>query len=174
MDEYTKAEDMFSLLNASIWEELVTRVMLIGLPMAILGLILKKKNALKCMFGGFGISKVAIALIILSAVIFGLAHIPSWGLFKAPPTVFFGIISGCMYVRYGLHTSILIHFFTDYIAAFGWMSMDFTGGAVIICIMVIGLPVIIYLWREKIHNADLASIPVLCFVFKQDYTKPET
>jgi hypothetical protein len=54
----SNTEQMFSLANAAVWEEIITRVLYIGLPMAVISLIATKKlDSLKCLFGGFGMSR---------------------------------------------------------------------------------------------------------------------
>jgi hypothetical protein len=163
IEEYTHAETLFTMLHASVWEELVTRVMFIGIPITILGLAMKKNRSVKCLFGGFGISRVAIVLIVAGAILFGFAHAPSWGLLKVLPTFFFGLMAGYLYVKYGLYASILMHFFTDYLPTFSWAPLQAALGFVILLMLLLGLPMLIYLWREKLSRWDLKSVPLLEF-----------
>ncbi len=113
----TDAESLYSFANAAVWEEWITRVVYIGIPMAIAGLALTRdKGSLKMIFGGFGMSKLALALIVISALVFGFGHAGDWGFWKVVPSFVAGLIMGYAYVKIGLHASIIIHFLTDYMS----------------------------------------------------------
>ncbi len=106
---------MVTLANASVWEEIITRVLMIGAPLSVLALMKQGKGpALKALIGGHGgVSVPAAVLIFISAALFGLAHI-GWGIWKIAPTFIMGLLFGYLYVKIGLHASIALHFLFDY------------------------------------------------------------
>lgn len=133
---------MFDLLNASVWEELITRVLFLGLPLFVIGLAMKKKQLWKCLLGGCGMSRTALVFIIFSAFIFGAGHLNNWGSWKFFTTFAFGLIAGYLFCRCGLYATISMHFLTDYIQAEGWLCngfMVFTTIALIM-VMLLGIP----------------------------------
>lgn len=126
---------MFVLASASVWEEVITRVLIIGLPLAIFALISKKEHPARYLLGGFGISKAAMILIIISSAVFGYAHYDGWGIIKILPSFIFGLAAGYLYSKYGLYASILLHFVNDYLQSFLWMGM----GSVSMSILILSL-----------------------------------
>ena len=114
------------LVNASVWEELVSRVALIGLPMMVIMLIASKGHSdlpwYRYLAGGFGYSRVALILVVFSSVFFGCAHL-NWGLWKILPTIIGGLAMGYVYMRYGVHASILMHMMVDVGALFTFYNM---------------------------------------------------
>jgi hypothetical protein len=118
---------LFELANASVYEEIITRLVFLGLPMFLiaLGTGVRGKKLLTELFGGSGrITFYAWALIAVSATIFGIAHIPSWDMYKLAPSLFAGLILGYLYVKKGIWASILFHFAVDYYAASAFVSLD--------------------------------------------------
>ena len=113
---------MYELLEASVWEEVITRILLIGLPVVLIALFYDKegKSSWKYLFGGFGFNKKAIVLIFFSAFIFGAGHLQNWGWWKFFPTFVFGLIAGYLFCKYGVYATILLHFLTDYMSAESW------------------------------------------------------
>ncbi|MFO7619180.1 MAG: CPBP family intramembrane glutamic endopeptidase [Thermoplasmata archaeon] len=110
-DSLSRPELIFGLFNASVWEELVSRVLLVGAPLLLIGLVRKwDKPFAKLLGGGLGFTPVTFTLILFSALIFALAHVGSWDLWKVPQVLVTGLALGWAFVRYGLHASILIHF----------------------------------------------------------------
>lgn len=127
---------MFSLVEAAFTEEVATRVLLIGAPLALGSLIVRLvqvtalppeggrrgigyvARSLMYLFGG----KVSAAspkaaqaagavLILLSAVFFGYLHVITWGvLWKFVDTFLGGLALGYLFLRRGLPASILLHF----------------------------------------------------------------
>ena len=94
-EEFSKTPLYWVYANAAVWEEVITRIVWIGVPMAVLGLLCKKKDALKYLVGGFGMSRAALVLIVISSVIFGFGHLSGWGLWKVIPTLISGLAMGC-------------------------------------------------------------------------------
>lgn len=164
-----KLEQMFLLADAAFWEELVTRLLYIGVPMTIISLIVtRKRESLKCLFGGFGMSTAAIVLIIVSGVIFGLGHTGWDQLWKIFATGIMGIFLGYVFVRFGLYATILIHFVTNYLSAFDWLGVG--GFQIIVTLGLLALGavalgyVMVKLFRSK---DDLNALPL----FKNGYIK---
>lgn len=112
---------MFSLASAGVWEEIITRVLIIGLPLGIVALLTGKKQSWRYLLGGFGVNKAAMISIIVAALVFGYAH-ASWGFGKIIPAFIFGIAAGYLYAKYGLYAAILMHFVNDYLTAFLWLG----------------------------------------------------
>ena len=58
-------------------------------------------------------SKAAFILIVVSSVLFGLAHFDGWGWSKVPDAALGGLLFAYIYVQYGLYASILAHCAND-------------------------------------------------------------
>jgi len=106
---------MVLLANASVWEEITSRVVMIGIPLALIEMSrTKKASALAFLLGGRGrVGRNEFVLILLSSMIFGLMHL-GWGPWKVLPTFVTGALFGYLYVKVGLHASIAMHFLFDY------------------------------------------------------------
>ncbi len=108
---------MMLLAEASVFEEVSGRVVLIGLPLVFIKLLSGKKvddRWWKYLLGGTGeIGRVELLLILFSGSMFGLAHL-GWGPWKVVPTVVHGFMFGYLFVKVGLHASICMHFLFDY------------------------------------------------------------
>ena len=117
---------MMILSNASVWEEISLRFLLIGVPLFFIrslsrdgyGSVTEALSERGWKFGellgGGGKFDVwSVSLILLTAVLFGFAHI-GWGLWKVLPTFVSGLIFGYLFVRVGLHAAIVVHFLIDY------------------------------------------------------------
>ncbi len=110
-ESLSRAELIYGLFAASVFEELVSRVLLVGVPLLCIGLIMKwKKPFHKLLGGGLGLTPLTFGLIVFSAVMFAFAHVGSWDFWKVPQVLVTGLALGWAFVRYGLHASILIHF----------------------------------------------------------------
>ncbi len=128
----------FLLLNASIYEEILTSVLLIGLPMMIiLGITRKNEQPLwKYLFGGFDITPLAFVFIIISTLIFSWGHVEGWGIAKFPLVLVGGIIMKYLFVKHGLFAVVTFHFLTDFIQGLDWVL---PGGLVLSGILMIVL-----------------------------------
>ncbi len=106
---------MILLADASVWEEVVTRVMFIGLPLLFLHPSRKwNLDRFKVLLGGQGkFGRAEVILILVSSSFFGLAHL-GWGPWKVIPTFVSGALFGYLYIKIGLHASIAMHFLFDY------------------------------------------------------------
>lgn len=110
-------ELIYGLTRASVYEELVVRLLFIGIPLLFIDYCRKRKKPLKNYFfgGGFELNISAVFLIVFSSVIFGLAHLPGWGAWKIIPTVVGGFAFGYLFLIKGIHTAIILHFIIDYL-----------------------------------------------------------
>ncbi len=113
---------IFGPTQAAVWEEIVVRIAYIGLPMVIYALAKGKKNFTKYLLGGFGFKEsFSVTLVIISSIVFALAHLPAWGwdplqiLWVIPVGIFFGYL----FVKDGIHSAILLHFVWNYFSVPG-------------------------------------------------------
>ena len=113
----------FDVSKAPLIEEIGFRVLLIGVPLfAIYSYKSSAKHFFKSLWNPYANLHVdnknkAIALIVLVAVFFGIAHIISgeaWSSGKFAQAAASGIIIGWVYFRYGLAPALLIHWSTNY------------------------------------------------------------
>ncbi len=114
-------EQVFGLTRAAVWEEIIVRVAYIGLPMFLYALVKGKKNFKRYLLGGFGFGeRFSVTLVIISSIIFAIAHLPgwNWSVFKVIQVFPAGIFFGYLFVKDGLHSAILIHFVWDYMFGF--------------------------------------------------------
>ncbi len=134
-------EAMFVLASAGVWEEIITRVLLIGVPLAVAASVTGKARSWRYLLGGFGVSKLSMVFIIIAAAVFGYAHNDGWGISKVIPSFIFGMAAGFLYAKYGLHAAILLHFVNDYLMAFLWLGgSEVTLG--LLTLLLIGLGIV--------------------------------
>ena len=125
--DMTLEESLFSFTEAGVWEEIVFRMLLFGIPMAIAGLICKQKGSWKFIFGGFGVSRLGVILMVITAFIFAYAHVEGWGLWKIFSVMLGGLAMGYLFMRFGIHASILFHLINDYLGVWGTISLGIAG-----------------------------------------------
>lgn len=127
--------DYFALANAAVYEEVVTRLVFIGIPLVVLATALRRRDpsagrvpAWRHLFGGTvtrdshpALVAASCGLIVLSGTVFGLAHVPGYGEWKFLPAMVAGLGAGYLFVRRGILAGILWHFANDYLAAAGLM-----------------------------------------------------
>lgn len=161
-DEYTNIQMMFLLADASVWEEIITRVLYIGVPMFVIVLATTRKlDSWKCIFGGFGMSRVAILLIVFSATVFGIAHNEGWGAGKILIAGLMGLAEGYLFVRFGLYASILLHFANDYLSSFSWLGTGLEG-AVVLSLLILGIAAAAYMFKRMIESGkSMGKLPLL-------------
>jgi len=119
IEEMEPWELLIILANASVWEELVVRVLMIGLPLIAVDAAMRRglrKPHKYLLGGGISIGRVEVALILVSSVIFGFGHLEGWGVWKVFPSGLAGVAFGYIYLRHGLAASILLHFSFDYLS----------------------------------------------------------
>jgi len=157
-NKYTKYQLSAMLMLAGPEEEFLYRLLPIGIPMMLIGYITRRRNSWKYILGGFGTPKVAWALIVISAVIFGFAHLDSWNLVKVPQAAISGIIFGYLYCEYGIYVSILAHSTLDCITVAGYIIGN-TGSSLIsmllmLCGIVLILIIVIKVNREGLKHEE--------------------
>jgi len=128
---------LFDLADASVYEELVFRLLLIGVPMALGSLAINvmrpptasrsAKHSLRYLLGGRlrressrGALLAAWILLLASSALFGAAHAPGWGWWKVVPAMVAGLGFGYLFLRHGIGAAILAHFATDYLSVLPW------------------------------------------------------
>jgi hypothetical protein len=164
---------MFSLADAAVWEEVIARLLYIGVPMTIISIfVTKKKDSLKCLLGGFGMSKAALIFIIISGIIFGLAHSPGWDgqVWKVVTAAMMGLLLGYVFVRFGLYASILLHFVNDYLSAFDWMGVGTVSLLITLFFIAFGIIALIYLlMRLWGFGKSFKSVPLFRGYSEKDH-----
>lgn len=119
------ARQLYLLSKASVYEELVTRILLIGLPLLALSRIFQNDGKQTqnpklpwhryFLGGNITFSTRAYIMIFLSSVLFGLAHQGGWGSWKIWPTMISGFGFGYLFLKKGIFPAILLHFLFDYL-----------------------------------------------------------
>ncbi len=164
--------EYFALANASVYEEVVTRWLYIGVPLFFVAAIVSVTSrseaegssvegktpmpAWRHLFGGT-ITRdssplmivVSASLLVASSAVFGLAHVPSWGWWKFPPTFVAGLALGYLFLRRGLLAAILLHFAVDYLAAIALLTEANLGAQVLIGFLILvmmGLGFLFFAW----------------------------
>jgi hypothetical protein len=121
---------------------------MIGLPLMIIGFLMKDRTSWKRLLGRFEMDNAAVLFIIISATIFAYAHLGGWDVFKLIPTFVTGLALGYLFVRFGVHAAIMLHFLVDYMTAPVWLFGDDTGDLIVglFIIVVILLGTILFAW----------------------------
>jgi hypothetical protein len=111
-------ELLYSLVRASVWEEVICRILYIGLPLAVVYAVKGDAAPYRryVLGGGFRFGPWEKAFLVLSSAMFALAHVFSWDLWKVPPTFLAGLALGYLFLRYGVYASIMLHFTIDYLS----------------------------------------------------------
>ncbi len=119
VEEMDDWELLFILANASVWEEIIARVLLIGLP--LLALDLARRHGLQpvhryVLGGKIPIGWTQVTFVLISSAVFGFAHFEGWGSWKVFPAAVAGVAFGYMFLRHGLASAIMLHFSFDYLS----------------------------------------------------------
>ena len=106
------------LASASVWEELIVRVLYIGVPLFAIDLMSKKVTNPKryLLGGGFNLGAKELTLLWISSGLFAYGHIVSWDAWKIIPAWVAGLAFGYLFLRVGLYASIVLHFTFDYLS----------------------------------------------------------
>jgi hypothetical protein len=116
-DEMESWELGYAFAKASVYEELITRVLYVGVPMAAIALARKRAGWWKLLAGAKGdLDATDWVLIGASGLVFGLAHAPGWDLWKVAPTFVSGLGFGYLFAKKGLAAAIVVHFAVDYLS----------------------------------------------------------
>jgi hypothetical protein len=111
-------KQIFSMAGASVYEEVVCRILLIGVPLFVYHVLTKQDRDHKryVLGGNTAIDRPAVILLIFSSAMFAAAHLFIWDYWKLIPTFASGLALGYLFLRYGVYASIMLHFFIDYLA----------------------------------------------------------
>ena len=112
---------LFLLANASVYEEITSRILLLGLPLYFVAILTKKKDRpwYKYLLGGnIKIGFAAYFFALFSASLFGMAHL-SWGAWKVIPTIISGFAFSYIFLKKGVFPAIVFHFMVDYMGMGG-------------------------------------------------------
>ena len=167
--------EYFLLANASVYEEVVTRFLFLGVPLAMGALALGSPPSLpegprvpawRHLLGGTlrwdshrAMIAVAAIFVIASSVIFGLAHVPGWGWWKFLPTFVGGLAMGYLFVRHGILAAILFHFATDYLAAAAMLTASSLEAQLLVALLelvMLGLGLFFLAWYF-VHARELGA-----------------
>jgi DNA-directed RNA polymerase subunit RPC12/RpoP len=110
---------IFNLTSAAVYEEVISRILLIGLPLLLIHALMKKLKKPKWRYilgGEFQINKLTLLLIVFSSLTFGLAHAPGWDYWKVLPSLVSGLALGYLYVVKGVYASIILHFTINFLS----------------------------------------------------------
>lgn len=145
------------LADASVWEEIITRVLFIGVPfLAYLGLTQKKVRWRVLLGGDIPLNRLGVVLLLFSSSMFALAHVFSWDLYKVVPTLVAGLALGFLYMRVGLYASIMMHFTVDFLQmpyeAFGSDATWYMIWVLSLVILALGLPYCIHFLIELVSR----------------------
>ncbi len=118
-DEFSTNELLYELFSASVYEELISRLLLIGAPLLLIALMFRwKRPYFKFLLGGgMKLNVITLSLIILSALVFAIGHILAWDFWKVPQVLVSGMALGYVFVRFGIFASILLHFSVNFITS---------------------------------------------------------
>ncbi|MEF8874266.1 MAG: type II CAAX endopeptidase family protein [Candidatus Thermoplasmatota archaeon] len=117
LDELPLWERIYSLTRAVVWEEIVVRVVFIGVPMAVFAAVKGREGLRGYLLGGFDFkSRLPVILILISSLMFAMAHVPGWDLYKIPTSFAAGLAFGYLFVKDGLHSAIMLHFFWNFMS----------------------------------------------------------
>ncbi len=128
---------LLTLLHAPVWEEIVYRALILGVPLYLISFRGKIPWYRAFIGGKFEINRTSIIILIISAFFFGSAHLVSWEPAKFPSAFFAGIILGYLFLRYGIYMSIAGHFIIDFMGSYSYIDTPFWGAMAIISSLVL-------------------------------------
>jgi hypothetical protein len=111
--------------SAAVWEEVISRTLLIGVPLFVIALIKDRKVRRPSRYfigGGFKIGFLELIFLLFSAIMFGAAHIFSGGWWVFPPLLVGGLILGYLFLKKGIIASIMFHFIWNYNIALNYLA----------------------------------------------------
>lgn len=109
---------IFAITNACVHEELVTRVLLLGIPLFFVhGFQGERLRLRKYFLGGtFKLDRASFFFLCFSSLVFALAHVSGWDFYKVIPVFVTGLALGYLFLKFGLWASILFHLSFNYIS----------------------------------------------------------
>lgn len=111
--------------SAAVWEELISRTLLIGVPLFMIALARNKMVDRPLRYfigGGFKLGILELIFLLFSAIMFGAAHIFSGGPWVFPPLFVGGLILGYLFLKKGIIASIMFHFIWNYNIALNYLA----------------------------------------------------
>jgi hypothetical protein len=85
--------------------------------------------------GGFKMGPLEAFFMVGSALMFGLAHVPGWDIWKLLPTFIAGLGFAYLFLRVGIHAAILLHFSFDYLDLTAGMVPGFDAMMIILVLL---------------------------------------
>lgn len=127
---------------ASVWEEVVARILLIGVPLMAFDIFLNKKRRLPAakyfLGGGFQFGYIEVGLVLFSAEMFALGHIEGWDFYKVIPSAIAGLCFGYLFLKFGFYAAVVFHFSFNFLR----IPIEFFGES---SIMIVGLLTLLWL-----------------------------
>lgn len=111
--------------SAAVWEELISRTLLIGVPLFVIALVKNKRVDRPLRYfigGGFKLGALELTFLLFSAIMFGAAHTFSGGPWVFPPLFVGGLILGYLFLKKGIIASIMFHFIWNYNIALNYLA----------------------------------------------------
>jgi len=111
-------EQLHAFAEASVWEEVLTRVLALGVPLMLYHMWTGRAKASPGRYlvgGGFPIDTAAFAIMTFQALVFALAHVAGWDLWKVLPTLISGYAFGYLFLKRGVWAGVMLHFTFDYL-----------------------------------------------------------
>lgn len=161
MDGYTDLELGAMFMIAGSEEEFICRLLLIGLPVAVIALLSGHGHSARMLFGGFGTTKAAWVFIIISALIFGLLHLEGWNASKVPQIFVSGLIFGYMFCEYGLHVTIVMHTVLDCSSIIAYFS-EGAEAALLLGLAAAGLVLLVMIMSDIRHYMSIKDYAPEC------------
>ena len=149
---------MYSSASATVWEELISRVLLIGVPLLWIDLIFRRRSLLKTrkyfLGGANRFGTVEVGLVLFSAAMFAAGHVWNWDIYKVIPTTIGGLCFGYLFLKIGLHASIIFHVCFNFLSFPMLFSSPFQSALVDLMILFVWMPAgviffVYYLLRIK-------------------------
>ncbi len=146
---------LYSIAEPPVWEELISRVLLLGIPLLVIDFVLNavdkkyERKPLKryILGGGFSFGAKEIIFLLISSALFGYAHFSGWDAYKIIPAMIAGIAMGYMFLKYGLYASISFHAINNMI---GLSTYMYTGvgytlliGIISLLMLLLGIPYLV-------------------------------
>jgi hypothetical protein len=158
------------LAAASVWEELIVRVLYIGVPLLAIDLITKKmKDPKRYLLGGnFKLGAKELALLWISSGLFAYGHIVAWDAWKIIPAWIAGLAFGYLFLRVGLYASIVLHFSFDYLS----VPLDLTTSALVV--ITIGLMALFWELLGGVYLVVYVRRMILFLTGADKKPKPQT
>lgn len=162
--DLTIEQALYLFTEAAVWEEVCFRMVLFGVPMMIIALGCRQKDFYRYPLGGFGVSRAGIVFLIISSLIFAYAHVGSWGIMKMFTVILGGLAMGYLYMRFGIHVSIMFHMINDYLGVFSVGLSDVAAASLILLILVTGLLCLPIMFKKTVKGIrNLKTMPLTGF-----------